>query len=183
MSEATAGQLVIAKSTDAAVFSDYKGAGLEKIVYGASKVGESLGVATGISIPGTGVNFRWIQLIYVQQTSYIFGIPAFSEHKLGYVPSDLVEFKDAQPSKQTTAGGTTPTTPGTTPTQPGNTPNADVTPTPGNDGKMTITANDKVITKKAVLPTWAYWALGGLGLTAAILIGVLVGKNKKGGKK
>ncbi|PMD95516.1 hypothetical protein BWI97_14265 [Siphonobacter sp. BAB-5405] len=180
MSEVKAGQLVIAKSTDAAVFSDYKGSGLEKVVYSASKVGESLGVATGLSFPGTGVKFNWLEVVYVQQTNFIFGLPQL-ERKLGYVPDDQVTFKDPEPTK-TTATGTTTTTPGTTPTQPGNTPNPDVTPTPGNDGKMTITANDKIITKKAVLPTWAYWALGGLGLTAAILIGVLVGKNKKGGK-
>ncbi|WP_420154134.1 hypothetical protein [Siphonobacter sp.] len=186
MSEATAGQLVIAKSTDAAVFSDYKGTGVEKLVYAASKAGESLGVATGISIPGTGVNFRWTELVYVEQTNFIFGIPSFSR-KLGYVPSNEVEFKDPEPSKTTPTGSgtTTPTTgTGTTPTTSSTTtPDVSIPVTTGSGEKITLTQNDKVITKKAVLPTWAYWALGGLGLTAAILIGVLVGKNKKGGKK
>ncbi len=187
-------QLVIAITTDAAVFESYKGSGVEKIVYGASRVGESLGQATGLSFPGTGVDFDWVELVYLQQLPSLPFFPPNFERKLGYVPSTYVEFKDPAPtsgtttSSGTTTGNTTGGTgsaAGTTPTTGTTTPDVTIPVTVGSGEKITLTGNEKVINKSSSgLPVWAYWVLGGLGLIAVFLGGFAISRaQKKGGKK
>lgn len=180
-------QLVIAKDTDAAVFSNYKGMGVENIVYAANKVGESLGQATGLSFPGTGVDFEWVELVYVVQTSSFFGVPQF-ERRLGYTPSTHVTFQDPKPTAtsptDSTSTGSTSTGTGST---TGTTPTAqapDIVSTKPGQVNTPLTGNEKVIKESSGLPAWAKYVLIGLGAIAVFLGGFAISRaSKKGGKK
>ncbi len=179
-------QLVIAMDTDAAVFKDYKGAGLATVIYAANTPGDVLGQATGYSFPGTGVDFEWVELFYVVEISNFFGFP-YLERRVGYTPSTHVRFQDPVETSTGSTSTTTPSTGTTGGTSTDTTVKPDVTipVTVGSGEKIVLMGNEKVIKEKASLPTWAYFVLGGLGLIALILTGVAISNNqkKKGGKK
>lgn len=199
------GQIVRAAIAGASVYDTYKGG--RKILFSAARKNEELGEATGwvydaqtssvtvemggnsSTTPGEATEF--VELEYVVQTTGFFGIPTFTRRK-GYAPVDDVVIEEPtdddpwgigsgidSPSTGTSSGTQTPDTSGEPAATSGKTiPGAEVDTTRKSDpdGKLAIVRKDTTATG---LPTWAKWALGGLGLVMLVLAGVLIFKKPK----
>lgn len=203
----TKGQIVRAAVSGVSVYDTYKAG--RKILFSAVRKNEELGEATGwvydaqtssvtvemggnsSTTPGEATEF--VELEYVTQTTNFFGIPTFTRKK-GYAPVDDVvidEPTDDDPwgigsgidspstGTGTTSGTQTPDTSGEPTATSGKTiPGAEVDTTKQSDpkGVLAVVRKEK---NSGGLPTWAKWALGGLGLVMLILAGVLIFKKSK----